>query len=98
MALRMSAASGELVGVRYARRTGLRSGGEMDFALHVQARIDGGVGITVRGELDYMAVERFVACVEESLLPLPAVLHIDLHLTTFVDSGGLGALVRVRKR
>lgn len=70
----------------------------MDFTLHVQGRIDGGVAITVCGDLDFNTAERFLSCVEQTLRPPLATLCIDLHLTTFVDASGLGAVVRARKR
>lgn len=70
----------------------------MDLNLHVQGRIGGGTVIVARGDLDYGAAERFRACVEQALQPPPGALHLDLHLVTFVDSSGIGALVSAQKQ
>jgi anti-sigma B factor antagonist len=70
----------------------------MDFSLHVQGRVGGGVAVTVRGDLDHGTAQRFLDCIDHCLRPAPATLYVDLHLTTFVDSSGLGALVIARKR
>jgi anti-anti-sigma factor len=48
------------------------------------------------GELDLAAVEEFIDVVRGSLSRCSAV-EIDLGDITFIDSSGLGALVRLRK-
>ena len=70
----------------------------MDLSLQTQGRIGGGAVIVARGELDYSASERFRAHVEQALQSSPGTLHLDLHLVTFVDSSGVGALVAAHKQ
>ena len=70
----------------------------MDLTLHVQSRVGGGLAVTVRGDLDYFTAEQFVDCIEQNLQQPPALLYVDLHLVTFLDSSGIGALVTARKR
>jgi len=57
---------------------------------------DEGAGdiVTVEGELDQSAAERFVACVLEALDTKPRSVTVDAHAVTFTDSTGLSALLR----
>ena len=81
-----------------ARRV-VQAGGEgVDFTLHVQGRVGGGLAVTVRGDLDYLTAEQFLECIDRCLQPPPAAVHVDLQLVTFLDSSGIGALVTARKR
>lgn len=66
--------------------------------MHVQGRVGGGLAVTVRGDLDYLTARQFLECIDRSLQPPPADLHVDLQLVTFLDSSGIGALVTARKR
>jgi anti-anti-sigma factor len=69
----------------------------MNLTLHVQGRIGGGTVVVACGDLDFAAADRFRACLDRALQPPPAVLHIDLHLVTFIDSSGIGELVSAYK-
>lgn len=53
--------------------------------------------IDVSGELDIAAVDDLLGTAESCLGHTPTGLTIDLGQVTFIDSSGLGALVRVRK-
>ena len=59
------------------------------------SRIDGACAVWVEGELDLAVVDEFLewalACLDRS-----SAMEIDLHGVTFIDSSGLGALVRLR--
>jgi len=57
---------------------------------------DGACVVRPAGELDLAAVEEFIDVVRGSLSRCSAV-EIDLGDITFIDSSGLGALVRLRK-
>ncbi len=60
----------------------------------VLAHLDGYARVTIRGELDYMAVESHAEALQE-LTDLRRNVLIDLTEVTFIDSGGLSALVRI---
>lgn len=57
---------------------------------------DGGCVLSVEGEFDLAVVDAFLhhalACLDRA-----ASLEIDLEQVSFIDSSGLGALIRVRK-
>ena len=57
---------------------------------------DGRCVVRTSGDLDLAAVEEFIEVVRVSLGRCPAV-ELDLGEVTFIDSSGLGALVRLRK-
>ncbi len=59
-------------------------------------RGDGLCVVQPEGELDLAAVEEFIGIVRGSLDRCTSV-EIDLGAITFIDSSGLGALVRLRK-
>lgn len=59
-------------------------------------RGDGLCVVRPEGELDLAAVEEFIGIVRGSLDRCTMV-EIDLGAITFIDSSGLGALVRLRK-
>jgi anti-anti-sigma factor len=59
-------------------------------------RGDGLCVVRPEGELDLAAVEEFIDIVRGSLDRCTSV-EIDLGAITFIDSSGLGALVRLRK-
>src|SRR5258705_7851735 len=70
----------------------------VELTLHMHGRIGGGTVITARGDLDFAATDRFLACVERALQPPPGTLYLNLQLVTFIDSSGVGALVAARKQ
>ena len=57
---------------------------------------DGRCVVRTSGDLDLAAVEEFIEVVRVSLGRCAAV-ELDLGEVTFIDSSGLGALVRLRK-
>lgn len=60
----------------------------------VEASYEGAEAIvTVEGELDQSAAERFVACILEALDTKPRSVTVDAHAVTFTDSTGLSALL-----
>lgn len=59
-------------------------------------RDDGGCVVRAAGDLDIAAAEDFIEVVRVSLGRCPSV-EIDLADITFLDSSGLGALVRLHK-
>jgi anti-anti-sigma factor len=63
-----------------------------------QTRPDGGCTITVNGEVDIATVEEFLDAAEECISGGSKAIVIDLGGVEFIDSSGLGALVRIRNR
>lgn len=59
-------------------------------------REDGGCTLTASGEVDIATVEEFLAVAGSCLESGSDLLEIDLSGVTFIDSSGLGALVRLR--
>jgi len=57
---------------------------------------DGRRSLAVSGDFDIASVERFLAKARACLDNTADVLEIDLADVTFIDSSGLGALVRIR--
>jgi anti-sigma B factor antagonist len=57
---------------------------------------DGLRSLAVSGDFDIASVERFLAQAQACLNDAPDLLEIDLAAVTFIDSSGLGALVRMR--
>lgn len=53
--------------------------------------------LRVSGEVDIAAVEEFLAQARRTLADSPTVLEIDMAAVSFIDSSGLGALVRLRE-
>jgi anti-anti-sigma factor len=53
--------------------------------------------LAVSGEFDLAAVEEFLSAALGCIEDTPDACEIDLGAVTFIDSSGLGALVRVRK-
>jgi ABC-type transporter Mla MlaB component len=70
----------------------------MDFTLQMHNRIGSGPAITVRGDPDYNTCPRFLDGLDRCLQPTPAAVYVDLRRVTFIDSGGLSALVATHKR
>jgi anti-anti-sigma factor len=56
---------------------------------------DGRCVVSVAGEFDLAAVEEFLSLARQSLTHCSA-LELDLDELSFIDSSGLGALLRVR--
>ena len=63
-----------------------------------ESRGDGHCTITVAGEVDIATVEELVTAAEDCLSQDPRGLRVDLSQVSFIDSSGLGALVRIRNR
>lgn len=59
---------------------------------------DGSCTITVSGEIDIATVSEFVAAAEACLESGSKSIEIDLAAVDFIDSSGLGALVRIRNQ
>jgi anti-sigma B factor antagonist len=65
----------------------------------VELNIEGDVAILIlRGEIDLQVSPSLVQTGEQALLAGPAELVVDLSGTTFLDSGGIGAIVQLRNR
>ena len=63
---------------------------------HERALSDGGCVLSVEGEFDLAVVDAFLERAL-ALLDSARALELDLQGVSFIDSSGLGALVRVRK-
>jgi anti-sigma B factor antagonist len=63
-----------------------------------ETRDDGGCTVSVSGEVDIATVEEFVEAAEACLNGGATIVEIDLGGVTFIDSSGLGALVRIRNQ
>ena len=63
---------------------------------HERALSDGGSVLAVAGEFDLAVVDAFLERAL-ALLDSASALELDLQRVSFIDSSGLGALVRVRK-
>jgi anti-sigma B factor antagonist len=59
--------------------------------------LDGAAVLAVSGELDIAAVDEFLEHGEKLIHSGVAVITIDLGEVSFIDSSGLGALVRLRQ-
>ncbi|MDP9386358.1 MAG: STAS domain-containing protein [Actinomycetota bacterium] len=59
---------------------------------------DDTVAVSPRGELDVSTSPRLVACIENLLAEGRSRIILDLDSVTFIDSSGLGALVKAHKR
>jgi anti-anti-sigma factor len=57
---------------------------------------DGARTLTVTGEVDLSSVETFLSEADACLREADTVLALDLGGVTFIDSSGLGTLVRIR--
>jgi anti-sigma B factor antagonist len=66
--------------------------------VNTEPRDDGGCTITVSGEVDIATVEEFLAAAESCLAGGAQILEVDLGAVSFIDSSGLGALVRIRNQ
>lgn len=63
---------------------------------HESSRSDGTAVVSVGGDFDLAVVDEFLERVLACLDRTDAI-ELDLHGVSFIDSSGLGALVRVRK-
>lgn len=61
-------------------------------------RDDGGCMISVSGEVDIANVEEFLTVAQGCLESGATLVEVDLSEVTFIDSSGLGALVRLRNQ
>jgi anti-anti-sigma factor len=52
--------------------------------------------LPVSGEVDLASIGDLIAAARACLAAAPSVLEVDLAEVTFIDSSGLGALVRIR--
>jgi anti-sigma B factor antagonist len=68
-----------------------------DLATHMRTRMDGTVVLAVLGEVDFVSLDAFHAAMAEALARRPARLVLDLTLVTFMDSTGMGALIKVHR-
>lgn len=68
------------------------------FGIVTVRKDDDTVAVSPRGDLDVSTSPRLVACVEGLLAEGRSRIVVDLHSVTFIDSSGLGALVKVHKR
>ena len=64
-----------------------------DFAVHVAPTGEGGTDVAIFGELDLATVDRVRAALAEAIVAAGQVV-IDLRACGFVDSTGIGALVK----
>jgi anti-anti-sigma factor len=68
-----------------------------DFSVHVAPTPGGGTDVAVFGELDLATVGKVEAALEEAI-DAPGSVVIDLRACGFVDSTGIGALVKAALR
>jgi anti-anti-sigma factor len=66
-------------------------------SVDVETRLAGEVVLVLRGELQQSTAEQFRQVVAEALATRPDRLVVDVHLMTFMESSGLGALIGARK-
>ena len=66
--------------------------------VNTEARDDGGCTVSVSGEVDIATVEEFLAAAGSCLDGGATRVVVDLGGVTFIDSSGLGALVRIRNQ
>lgn len=59
---------------------------------------DGAVSVSPAGDLDVSTSHRLLACVDDLLAEGRSRITLDLQAVTFIDSSGLGALVKAHKR
>jgi anti-anti-sigma factor len=62
-------------------------------AVHVEDSAEGTATVALRGELDLSTIPRMEGALLEQVTQRPAVL-VDLSGLTFIDSSGLGVLIR----
>jgi anti-sigma B factor antagonist len=68
-----------------------------DFSVHVAPRLEGGTDVAVFGELDLATVGKVEQALEKAIAE-PGQVVIDLRACGFVDSTGIGALVKTALR
>lgn len=56
------------------------------------------VAVSPAGDLDVSTSPRLLACIDELLAEGRSKITLDLRAVTFIDSSGLGALVKAHKR
>ena len=59
---------------------------------------DSSAAVSPAGDLDVSTSPRLLACIDELLAEGRATITLDLRAVTFIDSSGLGALVKAHKR
>ncbi|RNL78983.1 STAS domain-containing protein [Nocardioides marmorisolisilvae] len=59
---------------------------------------EGGCTLTVSGEVDIACVEEFLAAARDCVDSAATDVEIDLGGVSFIDSSGLGTLVRIRNQ
>lgn len=64
--------------------------------VNTETRDDGSCTVSVTGEVDIATVEEFLAAAGGCLDSGATAVVLDLGGVTFIDSSGLGALVRIR--
>ncbi len=68
-----------------------------DFAVHVAPTKEGGVEVTIFGELDLATVGRVRTALQQAIAAEGPVV-VDLRACVFVDSRGIGALIEAALR
>lgn len=59
---------------------------------------DGDVAVSPAGDLDVSTSHKLLACIDDLLAEGRSRITVDLQAVTFIDSSGLGALVKAHKR
>ena len=64
----------------------------------VAVRQDDAAAVSPAGDLDVSTSPKLLACIDELLAEGRSRITLDLQAVTFIDSSGLGALVKAHKR
>ena len=68
------------------------------FGIAAVRRDDGAVAVSPAGDLDVSTSHKLLACIDDLLAEGRSRITLDLQAVTFIDSSGLGALVKAHKR
>ncbi len=70
----------------------------MNLSVTVNLMSDGAAVLSIRGEIDHANTQELREAVQSVLTDRrPGLLRVDLGLVTFIDSGGVGALVAAHR-
>lgn len=68
------------------------------FGIATVRQDEGAVAVSPAGDLDVSTSQRLLACIDELLAEGRSRITLDLQAVTFIDSSGLGALVKAHKK
>jgi anti-anti-sigma factor len=68
------------------------------FGIATVRHADGAAAVSPAGDLDVSTSHKLLACIDDLLAEGRSRITVDLQAVTFIDSSGLGALVKAHKR